>query len=171
MESPQPCLLTRELQIASKKPRPDEAHLTLPIRYALLNICPDGQGEIARPVTWVCEEGKKVWREFDTIQIFESEAEALAYAQKENIEIYLTRQVQGKAQNAKSGAVLLTEAGESYYMAGKEEWSEQEANQTLTIKGILRTVTHDEGALKTLQGAYQAGRAGKVYILEDWVIL
>lgn len=171
MESPQPCLLICEIQISNKKPRPHEAHITLPTRYALLNICPERQGEIARPVTWVYKAGKKSWREFDTMRVFESEVEALAYAQKEGIEIYLTCQVQGKAQNAKSGAILLTEVGESYYLAGKHAWSEQELNQTLTIKGTLRTVLHDTDALKTPQGAYQAGMAGKQSILEDWAIL
>ena len=53
--------------------------------YSLLNICP--KTPAARRVTKVDINGKKEWREFDVERIFDSPAEARAYAETHKIQI------------------------------------------------------------------------------------
>jgi hypothetical protein len=55
-------------------------------RICLLDICPPRVGEIQRRVIQVSIEGEKVWREFDIVRAFESEEEAIEYANKNGIE-------------------------------------------------------------------------------------
>ena len=55
-------------------------------KICLLDICPPGVGELQRRVIQVNVDGEEVWREFDVVRAFESEAEARAYADENWIE-------------------------------------------------------------------------------------
>jgi hypothetical protein len=55
-------------------------------RICLLDICPPEPGEVQRRVLEVDIGGERVWREFDIVKIFESEAEAGEYAQSHGID-------------------------------------------------------------------------------------
>jgi hypothetical protein len=54
-------------------------------RICLLNIDPPQQGRLQRRVIQVRVDGVDVWREFDVVRAFESEAEARAYADAHGI--------------------------------------------------------------------------------------
>jgi hypothetical protein len=49
-------------------------------KICLLDIAPPDQGMLQRRVVQVNIEGEDVWREFDIVRSFETQAEALAYA-------------------------------------------------------------------------------------------
>lgn len=49
-------------------------------QICLLDISPPNPGELQRRVIQLSIGGDLVWREFDVVRIFESEAEALSYA-------------------------------------------------------------------------------------------
>jgi hypothetical protein len=49
-------------------------------RICLLDIDPPDLGLVQRRVIEVTIDGETAWREFDVVQAFEDEAEALAYA-------------------------------------------------------------------------------------------
>lgn len=168
MENQQACYVIRKIPVMYKKPRPHEAKQTYPERYCLLNVCPEKYGEVARRVIQVYWEGKKEWREFEVAREFETEQEAVSYAEQHKIAIDLTVRVQGTAQNAKQGAVIITEKGLAYYLADKNEWEDAEINQVFRIEGILRQEVHDEKLLLDKEGNYSAGAVGKQLILEDW---
>jgi hypothetical protein len=55
-------------------------------KICLLDVCPPGAGEMQRRVIQVNVGGEAVWREFDVVRAFESEAEARAYANENGIE-------------------------------------------------------------------------------------
>jgi predicted Fe-Mo cluster-binding NifX family protein len=54
-------------------------------KICLLDISPPGAGEFQRRVIQVNVGGEEVWREFDVVRAFESEAEAKAYAEANGI--------------------------------------------------------------------------------------
>lgn len=54
-------------------------------KICLLDISPPGAGELQRRVIQVNVGGEQVWREFDVVRAFESEAEARAYADENGI--------------------------------------------------------------------------------------
>lgn len=56
-------------------------------KIALLDIAPPHPGEMARRVIAVEQNGQQVWREFDVVRTFESEAEARQYAAAHGIEL------------------------------------------------------------------------------------
>ncbi len=55
-------------------------------KICLLDISPPGAGELQRRVIQVNVGDEEVWREFDVVRAFESEAEARAYADENGIE-------------------------------------------------------------------------------------
>ncbi len=55
-------------------------------KICLLDISPPGADELQRRVIQVNVGGEEVWREFDVVRAFESEAEAKAYADENGIE-------------------------------------------------------------------------------------
>ena len=55
-------------------------------KVALLDIEPPHPGEMARRVIEVELGGEKVWREFDVVRAFDTEAEALQYAAAHGLE-------------------------------------------------------------------------------------
>ena len=56
------------------------------LRYALLDICPDAPGTIARPIIQITVGGEKQYREFDLVKFFESRDEAATYAARYGID-------------------------------------------------------------------------------------
>lgn len=54
-------------------------------RIALLNICTENQGTVARPMIKVKAGGQELMREFDVIRVFETASEAEKYAKENNI--------------------------------------------------------------------------------------
>jgi len=54
-------------------------------RICLLDIAPDDYGLLQRRVIEVEWEGERTWREFDVVNVFESEDEARAYAEENRI--------------------------------------------------------------------------------------
>ena len=55
-------------------------------KICLLDVSPPDAGELQRRVIQVNVGGEQVWREFDVVRVFESEAEARAYADENGIE-------------------------------------------------------------------------------------
>jgi len=53
-------------------------------RICLLDVCPPG--EMQRRVIQVNVGGEEVWREFDVVRVFGSEAEARVYAGENGVE-------------------------------------------------------------------------------------
>jgi hypothetical protein len=170
------CFLIRKILLQDKKPRPQEARKEYPEKYCLINLCPEDYGKIQRRITEVYWEGKKTWREFDVEKQFASEEDALAYSRENKIAIDLSRTITGKAQNAKLGAVIITqpknedESSETYYLADKIAWTDDELNKVFTIEGILRTVYHNDKILIDINGAYSAGITGTQQILDFWYV-
>ncbi len=79
--------------------------------------------------------------------------------------------LKGTAQNAKQGAILLTDDGMHYYLAGKDTWEPHILNQNITIQGILKELVADEAQiLKDKQGNYRSGAIGTQSILIDWQV-
>jgi hypothetical protein len=170
------CHLIRKIPFQTRKPRPHEAKKEYPEKYCLLNLCPEKYGEIQRRVTQVYWEGKKTWREFEVEKQFDSEDDALAYSQEHKIAMDIARVITGKAQNAKAGAVIVTqptlenEPSETYYLADKSEWENSELNQIFTIEGILRIVHHNDKIHLDINGNYSTGVVGTQQILDFWHI-
>jgi hypothetical protein len=54
-------------------------------QICLLDICPPDAGMIQRRVLPVTVDGEEVWREFDIVKVFGSEAEAQEYATANDI--------------------------------------------------------------------------------------
>ena len=54
-------------------------------KICLLDICPPDQGMRQRRVIEISRDGDSVWREFDIVRAFESEAEAREYAEQNGI--------------------------------------------------------------------------------------
>lgn len=55
------------------------------IVFCLIDIDPPQQGMVQRPVTEMTIEGKKVYKEYDVIKVFEVETEARACAEKHKL--------------------------------------------------------------------------------------
>jgi hypothetical protein len=51
-------------------------------RICLLDICPSNEHDMQRRVIQVTIDGEQVWREFDIVRVFESAAQAEAYARE-----------------------------------------------------------------------------------------
>jgi hypothetical protein len=56
------------------------------VKIGLLDISPPHPGEMARRVIALQHGGEQVWREFDLVRTFETEAEALQYAAGHGLE-------------------------------------------------------------------------------------
>jgi hypothetical protein len=55
-------------------------------KICLLDIDPPNQGMVQRRVLQLQLGGEEVWREYDILRSFETQAEALAYASEQGIE-------------------------------------------------------------------------------------
>lgn len=56
-------------------------------KWCLLDIEPPDAGMAQRRVIQITLDGQETWREFDVAQVFESEADARAYACENSIDI------------------------------------------------------------------------------------
>lgn len=52
----------------------------------MLDIAPPDEGMVQRRVVRVSREGEEVWREYDIVRSFETQAEALAFANEQGID-------------------------------------------------------------------------------------
>jgi 8-oxo-dGTP diphosphatase len=87
--SPLPCYILRRIRMAHCKRGPalcEQCRQMDVERICLLDICPPHAGEVQRRVIAVRHGAEQVWREFDVVRTFESEAEARQYAVEHGIE-------------------------------------------------------------------------------------
>ena len=83
------CHIIREIRLTHCKRGPSICEKCREMdleKICLLDICPPGMGDLQRCVIQVNVGGEEVWREFDIVRAFESEAEARAYADENGIE-------------------------------------------------------------------------------------
>jgi hypothetical protein len=75
----------------------------------------------------------------------------------------------GTALNAKLGAIIQTENGEVYYLAGVYEWPDDITGKKVKATGTISSEYHDPKNLKTKDGAYKTGMSGEKVNLHDVV--
>ncbi|MBN1259078.1 MAG: hypothetical protein JXB35_00215 [Anaerolineae bacterium] len=83
------CHIIRTLHTAHCKRGPEVCEQCREMNVArscLLDICPPDAGLMQRRVIQVTVQGEPVWREFDVVQIFETEDEARRYAAQHGID-------------------------------------------------------------------------------------
>ncbi|MEZ5426748.1 MAG: S1/P1 nuclease [Pyrinomonadaceae bacterium] len=73
-------IIQRVLYPVSKRRTPDQK-----MRIALLDICPENRGIIARPMTSAIIDGEMKYFEYDVIRVFENEEEANKFARENSI--------------------------------------------------------------------------------------
>ena len=73
--------------------------------------------------------------------------------------------VEGLAQNAKLGALVLVD-GESVYLKDKESWESEWLNQRVRVKGILRTFEPPVATQKNGEWSAGVSQPGRAYRLE-----
>ena len=84
-----PCYVIRRIRFAHCKRGPSRCEQCRQMnveQICLLDICPPHPGEFQRRVMHVMARGEPVWREYDVVRSFASEAEARQYAAAEGIE-------------------------------------------------------------------------------------
>ena len=77
------CHIIRRMRLAHCKRGPEVCEQCREMdqeQICLLDICSPDAGMIQRRVLPVTVDGEEVWREFDIIKVFETEAEAQEYA-------------------------------------------------------------------------------------------
>jgi hypothetical protein len=83
-----PCHIIRKIRLAHCKRGPSVCEKCREMdveKICLLDISPPGAGELQRRVIQANVDGEEVWREFDVVRAFESEAEARTYADANGI--------------------------------------------------------------------------------------
>ncbi len=73
-------IIRRVMYPVSKTRTPDQK-----LRIALLDLCPENKGMIARPMTTIFVDGKPAHFEYDVVRVFETEAEAKQFAEENKI--------------------------------------------------------------------------------------
>ncbi len=73
-------IIRRVMYPVSKKRTPDQK-----LRIALLDLCPEDKGMVARPMMSMFINGKMEMFEYDVVRVFDSEAEAKKFAGENNI--------------------------------------------------------------------------------------
>lgn len=76
-------------------------------------------------------------------------------------------EVSGVAQNAKGGAVILTEDGRVVYVLDLEAWPEELLNQEVVATGELEQTDYIPDPVVDDSGAISAGAAGDEWVLRD----
>ncbi len=82
------CHIIRKIRLAHCKRGPERCEKCREMdeeKICLLDICPPDQGMMQRRIIQLNRDGEETWREFDIVQIFESEEEAEAYAGENGI--------------------------------------------------------------------------------------
>lgn len=85
-----PCKIIKKMSIPHCKKGPDackKCKKNTKEEWCLLNVCPEKQGEIQRPVTKVTFHGQEHMKEYEVIQKFKTEEEAKKYSVDNKIEI------------------------------------------------------------------------------------
>ena len=84
-----PHYVVRRLRTAHCKRGPERCELCREMdeeRICLLDVDPPDAGRMQRRVISLVLDGAEVWREFDIVRVFDSEAEARSYAESVGIE-------------------------------------------------------------------------------------
>ena len=174
-----PCYIIYKMDVNVKSKNPAKNGPPL-WKYALLDICRP-KDEKAIPQRMVIEvewQEKKMYKELIAItKVFESEEEAIAYAQTNNIPIashedkptrvaYYSNKNSfiGTARNAKEGACLIDDKGQTYFIEGLEEWDENFLDKRVGVKGVLVKKEQSE-KLQNEKGEYSAGSEGTKYVI------
>jgi hypothetical protein len=188
-----PCRIIYKIDVNVRSKRPDK-NISPPLwKYALLNICrPENEKIIPqRQVIGVEWKHKTLWKEMvDVEKVFETEEEAFRYAHLNMIPIASdtnnTNKISymidpavkfdpngnlytGTARNAKTGACLVTEDGQTYFVENLEEWSDRFLNKTISINGVLITRKQNE-PLKNEKGEYSGGMEGSYSVITKPVL-
>lgn len=77
-----PCKVIRKVHYPVTQKNPSSQ----PLRIALLDLCPENRGMMARPMLSFMVDGKIIMREYDVVKIFKKEKEARKYAKKNKID-------------------------------------------------------------------------------------
>ena len=77
-----PCKVIRKVNYPVTQKNPSSQ----PLRIALLDLCPNNPGMVARPMLSFMIDGKITMREYDVVKVFKTEKEAKKYAKKNKIE-------------------------------------------------------------------------------------
>ncbi|MET0752163.1 MAG: hypothetical protein ABWZ66_02270 [Pyrinomonadaceae bacterium] len=77
-----PCKVIRKVHYPVTQKNPSSQ----PLRIALLDLCPENPGMVARPMLSFMIDGKITMREYDVVKVFKTEKEARKYAKKNKIE-------------------------------------------------------------------------------------
>ena len=75
--------------------------------------------------------------------------------------------LEGVAQNARLGAIVLLEDYTPVYLDGIEEWDEQIVEKSVAVTGVLRRQSLAPKATVTVQGEASHGIDGESYVLEN----
>ena len=86
-----------------------------------------------------------------------------------SIEDHLGKEVmmEGIAQNAKGGAVLITKDENVIYIKGLAEWSEDMLGEQLAVRGILKREKYIPDPRVDENGAISQGAVGRQLVLEE----
>lgn len=76
-----PCQVIRKVNYPVTQTRPSSQ----PLKIALLNLCPENPGQMARPMLPFMIDGKVISREYDVVKVFKTEKDARKYAKKNKI--------------------------------------------------------------------------------------
>jgi hypothetical protein len=79
-----PCQVIYKIDVNVVSKRPNKDHISA-YKFALLDICPEHQGEIQRPVISILWQEKKYFKEYERLQVFDNEQDATIYAQMNNV--------------------------------------------------------------------------------------
>lgn len=81
--------------------------------------------------------------------------------------------LEGKAENGKAGALLLTDSGAVWYIQSLPGWPDDILHCRIEVTGIPTSVFHSEQDLRDETGAYRQGMSGEQRILTQasWVRL
>ncbi|MCB9232217.1 MAG: hypothetical protein H6581_11165 [Bacteroidia bacterium] len=89
MQNPEmPCQIIEKIQIVHCARGPQRCEKCKAVeanKWALLNICPDNPGMVARRVTEFTWQGEKLWVEFEVEKVFESKQEARAWSKEHGV--------------------------------------------------------------------------------------
>lgn len=73
--------------------------------------------------------------------------------------------VTGTSYNTKSGAALITDTQEVYYLDGMTSWPDADLEKRFTVSGRLKVIEHKEEDLTNEKGEYVQGMVGKQKII------
>ena len=69
--------------------------------------------------------------------------------------------ITGKAYDAKSGAIIITDEGQTYYLEGIDYWPDAISGKTVKVSGYIKQEFFDEKDLVNEKGEYTQGMSGE----------